>query len=119
MTKVLILGFIKSIECKTLKNDLPVIDTQPNGDDEVVAADRVNGQTPEVHEPSNVCETEEDAGQDHDGGHGVAQQEQGGQEDAGHGKAKVAVQLVGDNLELSLCHFLVFFTPHASINQWH
>ena len=30
------------------------VDTEPDGDDQGVAGDHVNGQVPEVHEPGNL-----------------------------------------------------------------
>ncbi len=37
-----------------------VIHTQPDGDDEVHAGDGVDGQAPEVHEPADIDEGDDD-----------------------------------------------------------
>jgi len=37
-----------------------VIHTQPDSDDEVYAGDGVDGQAPEVHEPADVDEGDDD-----------------------------------------------------------
>ena len=43
------------------------VDTEPDGDDEAVAGDHVDGEAPEVHEPSHVHNRGRHAEEDHAG----------------------------------------------------
>ena len=54
-----------------------VVDTESDGDDQIVARHRVDRQPPEVHEPAHVDQ---------------------GEEDAEDGEQDVPVQLLGDHL---------------------
>ena len=61
---------------KVVSNVSAVVHTQPDRNDQVDAADCVDGQTPEVDEAANIDEREEDAEEDEDtGGEALDQNE--------------------------------------------
>ena len=57
-----------------------VVDTQTNGNDEVDTRDDVDGDTPEMHEASNIDKGEEDTKDNDDGSFQVASKYQNGEE---------------------------------------
>ena len=76
-----------------------VVDTEPDGDDDVGAGDGVDGEAPEVDEAPDVDEGENDAAQHQHRGRQVEQQQPGGGEHADRRQEDVPVQLLGYHLQ--------------------
>jgi len=75
-----------------------VVDAQPDGDDDVGAADSVNCQTPKVDKATNIDKGEHDTAKDEKAGPQVEEEDPGGDEDTEDGEADVPVQLLRDYL---------------------
>ena len=58
-----------------------VVNTEPDCDDQIDAADCVDGQTPEVDEAANIDESEEDADEDNETGGEVLDEDESCDED--------------------------------------
>ena len=74
-----------------------VVNTKTDSQDNVDSGENVDGETPEVHEATDVDEGEEDADEDHERRDDVRDEKEGSDEDADKGKPNVAVQLVGNH----------------------
>ena len=74
-----------------------VVHTQPDGDDDVGAGDRVNREAPEVDEASNIDEGEDDTAEDLEARPDVEEERPGGEEDTEDGKEDVSVELLRDD----------------------
>ena len=70
-----------------------VVNTEPDCDDQVDAADCVDGQTPEVDEATDIDESEEDADEDNDTGGEVLDQDESCEEDAEQREAHIPPEL--------------------------
>ena len=75
-----------------------VVDAQADGDDQVDGRDDVDGEAPEVHEPADVDQREDDHEEDQQGSDDVADDDGRRDEDADHGERQVDVELLGDHL---------------------
>ena len=75
-----------------------VVDAQPDGDDDVCAGDRVNCQAPEVDEPTNIDESEDDTSKHKQARPDVEEEHPGGDEDTEDGQEDVPVELLRDHL---------------------
>ena len=75
-----------------------VVDTQPDGYNDVGAGHRVNGQAPEVDEAPDIDQGQHHAAQHQQRGGQVEQQQPGRGEHADSGQQNVAVQLLRDHL---------------------
>ena len=75
-----------------------VVDAEADGDDDDDAGDGVDGEAPEVHEAQGVDYGHDHAHHDQEAAHDVREQEQGHDEDAGHGDAEVTEELGLDDL---------------------
>ena len=53
-----------------------IVNTESNGNDEVIARDRVYGDTPEVEEPTNINQGKENTEDDDDGSSEVTYEEE-------------------------------------------
>ena len=76
-----------------------VVHAETDGDDDVGAGDRVDGQAPEVDEAPHVDQGEHHAAQHQQGGRQVEQEQPGGGEHADCGQEDVAIQLLRDDLD--------------------
>ena len=74
-----------------------VVDAQPDGDDDICAGDRVDCQAPEVDEPSNIDEGEDNTSKHKQARPDVKEEHPGGDEDAEDGQEDVPVELLRDH----------------------
>ena len=86
---------------KVVSNVSAVVDTEPDCNDQVYAADGVDGEAPEVDEAANIDESEEDADQDDDAGGDVLDENERCDEDTEEREAHVPP-------ELQLYHLISF-----------
>ena len=75
-----------------------VVDTEANGKHDVDTGDDVDGDVPEVEEANDVDQGEDNGEEDHQADRQVGQQDQGDDEDAGHGEADVPPKLKPNDL---------------------
>ena len=94
---------------------LPVVNTEPDGDDDVAGADHVYGDVPGGHEATQVHQAEGHRDQDIDRAQDISQEDQGGQEHAGQGDAEVPDQLPRDHL---VCFPVGIFLQKKEVNLW-
>ena len=74
------------------------VDTEPDGDDQGVAGDDVDGEAHEVHEAGHLHEGAEDAEDDERGAAEAAEKDEDGEVHGGQRGADVLVQLALDDL---------------------
>ena len=75
-----------------------IVDTEPDGEDDVDARDDVDGDVPEVEEADDVSEGDDDDADDVDADADVCEQHKGDQGHRGHGKPDVSPELKSDYL---------------------
>ena len=74
-----------------------VVDTETNGDDQVVAGDSVYGDAPEVEEATNIDQGDDDTTNDDDGSTQVSNEEECGDEDTDEGEDDIPVDLLSNH----------------------
>ena len=75
-----------------------VVDAEADDEDDGDAGDGVDGQAPEVDEPANVDESEDDTAEHQETRPDVEEEHPGGNEDAEDGEEDVPVELLRDHL---------------------
>ena len=75
--------------------------------DEKGARDSVYGETPEMHEPSNIDQGEDDTDEDEEAHPEVIEEDEGGEEDTADGQQEVSVEFPGNNLGSSMLKLLI------------
>ncbi len=94
---------------KSVSNVGTVVNAEAYGDDDVDAGHCVDGETPEVHETSDVDEWKKHHEQHHEWTDEVADENEGCDEDAQYGQAEISIQL--------LCNDLICFPPCIALGQ--
>ena len=81
-----------------MSNVRRVVDAESDGDDDVCTGDRIDCQAPEVDEPTNVDEGEDDTSKHKQARPDVEEEHPGGDEDTKDGQQDVPVELLRDHL---------------------
>ena len=80
-----------------MSNVRRVVDAESDGDDDVCTGDRIDCQAPEVDEPTNVDEGEDDTSKHKQARPDVEEEHPGGDEDTKDGQEDVSVELLRDH----------------------
>ena len=74
-----------------------IVDTEPDGEDDVDARDDVDGDVPEVEEANDVSEGDDDDADDVDADAEVGEEEEGDDGDGSDGKSDISPELKTDD----------------------